>query len=191
MCNAALTPLPPRSALRTAITDHMRTPEPLEAAPRPDPVIALMQESGKTIPSAISEIREAVDFLRYYATQIPGLDTRPLGSVACISPWNFPVSIFVGRVATALAAGNGVLAKLAEKAPLIAQIDAMRKMSTIPSSAAADVHARHVRPADADRDPGSFCADKGGLWTRPSRRAFPSSQPPPQRYERSTPLALV
>jgi RHH-type transcriptional regulator, proline utilization regulon repressor / proline dehydrogenase / delta 1-pyrroline-5-carboxylate dehydrogenase len=96
-----------------------RAADMLEA--EPDQILSLLiREAGKTVPNAISEIREAVDFLRYYATQIPGLDTRPLGPVACISPWNFPLSIFVGQLAAALAAGNSVLAKPAEETPLVA-----------------------------------------------------------------------
>ncbi|KAB0630820.1 aldehyde dehydrogenase family protein, partial [Burkholderia territorii] len=84
----------------------------------------IVREAGKSLPNAIAEIREAVDFLRYYAAQIRGEfsnDThRPLGPVVCISPWNFPLAIFMGQVAAALAAGNTVLAKPAEQTPLIA-----------------------------------------------------------------------
>ncbi len=84
----------------------------------------LVRESGKTLANAIAEVREAVDFLRYYAAQVRtgfSNDThRPLGPVVCISPWNFPLAIFVGQVAAALAAGNTVLAKPAEQTPLIA-----------------------------------------------------------------------
>jgi RHH-type proline utilization regulon transcriptional repressor/proline dehydrogenase/delta 1-pyrroline-5-carboxylate dehydrogenase len=84
----------------------------------------VVREAGKSLPNAVSEIREAIDFLRYYSTQIRGEfsnDThRPLGPVACISPWNFPLAIFMGQVAAALAAGNTVLAKPAEQTPLIA-----------------------------------------------------------------------
>ncbi|SDU26829.1 trifunctional transcriptional regulator/proline dehydrogenase/L-glutamate gamma-semialdehyde dehydrogenase [Geopseudomonas guangdongensis] len=84
----------------------------------------LVRESGKTFANAIAEVREAVDFLRYYAAQARshfGNDShRPLGPVVCISPWNFPLAIFSGQVAAALAAGNTVLAKPAEQTPLIA-----------------------------------------------------------------------
>jgi RHH-type proline utilization regulon transcriptional repressor/proline dehydrogenase/delta 1-pyrroline-5-carboxylate dehydrogenase len=83
----------------------------------------LIREAGKTIANAIGEIREAVDFLRYYAAQSdnPGTATHaPLGLAACISPWNFPLAIFTGQIAAALAAGNAVLAKPAEETPLIA-----------------------------------------------------------------------
>ncbi len=93
----------------------------------------LAREAGKTLPDAVSELREAVDFLRYYAQEIPPLarlpDTTaegsdapraPLGTVTCISPWNFPLAIFTGQIAAALAAGNAVLAKPAEQTPLVA-----------------------------------------------------------------------
>jgi RHH-type transcriptional regulator, proline utilization regulon repressor / proline dehydrogenase / delta 1-pyrroline-5-carboxylate dehydrogenase len=87
-------------------------------------LIALaVREAGKSWTNAVAELREAVDFLRYYAAQARGLDNaahRPLGPVACISPWNFPLAIFTGQVAAALAAGNPVLAKPAEQTPLIA-----------------------------------------------------------------------
>jgi RHH-type proline utilization regulon transcriptional repressor/proline dehydrogenase/delta 1-pyrroline-5-carboxylate dehydrogenase len=80
-----------------------------------------VREAGKSLPNAIAEIREAVDFLRYYAAEIRSASTsRALGPVSCISPWNFPLAIFTGQVAAALAAGNSVLAKPAEQTPLIA-----------------------------------------------------------------------
>jgi RHH-type proline utilization regulon transcriptional repressor/proline dehydrogenase/delta 1-pyrroline-5-carboxylate dehydrogenase len=82
----------------------------------------LVREAGKSLPNAVGEVREAVDFLRYYAAEADKLpkDARPLGVVACISPWNFPLAIFTGQIAAALAAGNTVLAKPAEETPLIA-----------------------------------------------------------------------
>jgi RHH-type proline utilization regulon transcriptional repressor/proline dehydrogenase/delta 1-pyrroline-5-carboxylate dehydrogenase len=80
-----------------------------------------VREAGKSLPNAIAEIREAVDFLRYYAAEIRNSgDAGALGPVTCISPWNFPLAIFTGQVAAALAAGNVVLAKPAEQTPLIA-----------------------------------------------------------------------
>ncbi len=91
---------------------------------RTDDLIGLMvREAGKTYTNAVAEVREAVDFLRYYAAEAlrvltPG--APPLGVVACISPWNFPLAIFAGQVAAALAAGNTVVAKPAEETPLIA-----------------------------------------------------------------------
>ena len=84
----------------------------------------LMREAGKTAANAIAEVREAVDFLRYYARQVDrAFDNAShvaLGPIVCISPWNFPLAIFTGQVAAALAAGNTVLAKPAEQTPLIA-----------------------------------------------------------------------
>ena len=80
-----------------------------------------VREAGKSLPNAIAEIREAVDFLRYYAAQVEHAPaTLALGPVTCISPWNFPLAIFTGQLAAALAAGNVVLAKPAEQTPLIA-----------------------------------------------------------------------
>ena len=81
----------------------------------------LAREAGKTPPDAVSELREAVDFLRYYAAgaQKNG-SADAIGLVSCISPWNFPLAIFTGQIAAALAAGNAVLAKPAEQTPLIA-----------------------------------------------------------------------
>jgi len=80
-----------------------------------------IREAGKSLPNAIAEVREAVDFLRYYAAQVHGTpNALALGPVVCISPWNFPLAIFIGEVSAALAAGNVVLAKPAEQTPLIA-----------------------------------------------------------------------
>ncbi|MDF2638606.1 MAG: putA [Novosphingobium lindaniclasticum] len=83
----------------------------------------VIREAGKSAANAIAEVREAIDFLRYYAKQARetfGADQIPLGPVVCISPWNFPLAIFAGQVAAALVAGNPVLAKPAEETPLIA-----------------------------------------------------------------------
>lgn len=84
----------------------------------------LVREAGKTLANAVAEVREAVDFLRYYAEQavqvLSEQPHHPLGTVACISPWNFPLAIFIGQVAAALVAGNTVVAKPAEQTPLIA-----------------------------------------------------------------------
>ena len=83
-----------------------------------------VREAGKTLGNAVAEVREAVDFLRYYAAQAraefdaPGI--APCGPIVAIAPWNFPLAIFTGEVAAALAAGNPVLAKPAEQTPLIA-----------------------------------------------------------------------
>ncbi|MCI2399033.1 bifunctional proline dehydrogenase/L-glutamate gamma-semialdehyde dehydrogenase PutA [Aliiroseovarius subalbicans] len=85
------------------------------------PLFALLaREAGKTQLDAVGELREAVDFLRYYASQAEGLTAPARGLFCCISPWNFPLAIFTGQIAGALAAGNGVLAKPAEQTGLIA-----------------------------------------------------------------------
>jgi RHH-type transcriptional regulator, proline utilization regulon repressor / proline dehydrogenase / delta 1-pyrroline-5-carboxylate dehydrogenase len=95
-------------------------------ADMPRCIALLVREAGKTWAHAVGEVREAVDFLRYYAAQVRrdfdnGTHT-PLGPVVCISPWNFPLAIFLGQVAAALAAGNTVLAKPAEATPAIAAL---------------------------------------------------------------------
>ncbi|MBV9692315.1 MAG: bifunctional proline dehydrogenase/L-glutamate gamma-semialdehyde dehydrogenase PutA, partial [Alphaproteobacteria bacterium] len=96
-----------------------------------------VREGGKTLPNALGELREAVDLLRYYAAQarekfenpieLPGptgesnqLSLHGRGPFFCVAPWNFPLAIFIGQVAGALAAGNSVLSKPAERTPLIA-----------------------------------------------------------------------
>src|SRR6056297_2417321 len=78
----------------------------------------LAREAGKGLPDAVAELREAVDFLRYYASFAGG--GAPRGTIACISPWNFPLAIFTGQIAGALAAANAVVAKPAEATALIA-----------------------------------------------------------------------
>jgi len=100
----------------------------------------LVREAGKTYANAIAEVREAVDFLRYYAAQVrQHFDNgthQPLGVVVCISPWNFPLAIFIGQIAAALAAGNSVLAKPAEQTPLIAfQATQLLHQAGVPRSA--------------------------------------------------------
>ncbi|WFE74545.1 bifunctional proline dehydrogenase/L-glutamate gamma-semialdehyde dehydrogenase PutA [Roseinatronobacter sp. S2] len=80
----------------------------------------LAREAGKTQLDAVGELREAVDFLRYYALQAQNLTTPARGMFTCISPWNFPLAIFTGQIAGALAAGDSVLAKPAEQTPVIA-----------------------------------------------------------------------
>lgn len=86
-------------------------------------MVLLSRESGKTYPNGIAEVREAVDFLRYYSTQAKNLSNTlnaPLGTILCISPWNFPLAIFLGQISAALVAGNTVIAKPAEQTPLVA-----------------------------------------------------------------------
>ena len=103
-------------------------------------ILALLQaEAGKTLDDALAELREAVDFLRYYAGEaerlfavpiaLPGptgeenrLIYRPRGVFVAIAPWNFPLAIFTGQIAAALAAGNAVVAKPAEQTPLIGHL---------------------------------------------------------------------
>ncbi|MEE9313841.1 MAG: bifunctional proline dehydrogenase/L-glutamate gamma-semialdehyde dehydrogenase PutA [Rhizobiaceae bacterium] len=82
----------------------------------------LMAEAGKTLLDCVGELREAVDFLRYYASQAVLSKGKSAGVFTCISPWNFPLAIFTGQISAALAAGNGVLAKPAESTPLIASL---------------------------------------------------------------------
>ena len=89
----------------------------------PDLLGLIMREAGKSAANAVSEVREAVDFLRYYAVQARTTltaENQPLGAIICISPWNFPLAIFTGQIAAALASGNAVVAKPAEETPLIA-----------------------------------------------------------------------
>ncbi len=108
----------------------------LEGA-RAEAMALCIREAGKTIPDALAEVREAVDFARYYAARARADFSQPLtlpgptgednsialagrGIFACISPWNFPLAIFSGQILAALAAGNTVIAKPAEQTPLIA-----------------------------------------------------------------------
>ncbi|MGE3297726.1 MAG: bifunctional proline dehydrogenase/L-glutamate gamma-semialdehyde dehydrogenase PutA [Porticoccaceae bacterium] len=136
------------AAAQDAASDWERTPAETRAglleriadayeAQRPALLALLVREAGKTLPDAVAEVREAVDFCRYYAAEarrllaapqaLPGptgernrLALRGRGPFVCISPWNFPLAIFTGQIAAALAAGNPVLAKPAEQTPLIA-----------------------------------------------------------------------
>ena len=84
----------------------------------------LAREAAKTLGDAVNEVREAVDFLRYYAAEAvtAGESLKARGIWTCISPWNFPLAIFTGQIAAALAAGNAVLAKPAEQTPMIAHL---------------------------------------------------------------------
>ncbi|HEZ8100660.1 TPA: bifunctional proline dehydrogenase/L-glutamate gamma-semialdehyde dehydrogenase PutA, partial [Neisseria meningitidis] len=82
-----------------------------------------VREAGKTLNNAIAEVREAVDFCRYYANEAEHTlpqDAKAVGAIVAISPWNFPLAIFTGEVVSALAAGNTVIAKPAEQTSLIA-----------------------------------------------------------------------
>lgn len=112
----AATPVATRAAALERAADALQAEMPVLIG-------LLIREAGKSAANAIAEVREAVDFLRYYAEQARAqfaAGAAPLGPVVCISPWNFPLAIFTGQVAAALAAGNPVLAKPAEETPLIA-----------------------------------------------------------------------
>ncbi len=123
-------------------------------------IVALLQiEAGKTLDDALAECREAVDYCRYYAAQarltlapqpMPGptgesneLRYRGRGVFVCISPWNFPLAIFLGQVSAALVAGNTVVAKPAEQTPLVAALAvALLHEAGVPMSAL------HLVPGD-------------------------------------------
>lgn len=120
------------AASRAAILEHAAD---LLEQRMPQFITLCTREAGKTIPDGVAEVREAVDFLRYYAGQarsafvpeaLPGptgesnaLQLAGRGVFVCISPWNFPLAIFAGQIAAALAAGNSVLAKPAEQTTLV------------------------------------------------------------------------
>lgn len=112
---AAARPWDAPAAERAAILTHASH---LYEQHAPELFALLAREAGKTLPDAVAELREAVDFLRYYASL--ATDAPPRGLVACISPWNFPLAIFTGQIAAALVTGNAVLAKPAQQTPLIA-----------------------------------------------------------------------
>ncbi|GAA5083244.1 bifunctional proline dehydrogenase/L-glutamate gamma-semialdehyde dehydrogenase PutA [Lysobacter panacisoli] len=120
------------AASRAAILEHAAD---LLEQRMPEYIALCTREAGKTVPDGVAEVREAVDFLRYYGAQarkqfavepLPGptgesntLQLSGRGVFVCISPWNFPLAIFAGQIAAALAAGNSVLAKPAEQTNLI------------------------------------------------------------------------
>jgi RHH-type transcriptional regulator, proline utilization regulon repressor / proline dehydrogenase / delta 1-pyrroline-5-carboxylate dehydrogenase len=148
------TPVDARAAALGAAADRLE-------ASRGTFIALLQEEGGRTLDDAVAEVREAVDFLRYYAAEgrhalspltLPGptgeaneLRYRGRGVFVCISPWNFPLAIFLGQVSAALVAGNSVIAKPAEQTPLIAA-EAVRLMhaSGIPASAL------HLVPGDGE-----------------------------------------
>ncbi len=122
------------AAERAAILEHAAD---LYQSHGAELIARVIREGGRTIPAAVAELREAVDYLRYYALRaradfatpepLPGptgernqIELHGRGVFACISPWNFPLAIFTGQVAAALAAGNAVVAKPAEQTPLTA-----------------------------------------------------------------------
>ena len=147
-----------------------------------------VREAGKTVADGVADVREAVDFLRYYAAlaraefagpqPLPGptgerneISLHGRGVFACISPWNFPLAIFTGQVAAALAAGNAVIAKPAEQTPLTA-FAAVRLLheAGVPRRRAAVPAGRRARPSAA-----RWCAT----------RASPASRSPARRRSRS------
>ncbi|HUH29852.1 MAG TPA: bifunctional proline dehydrogenase/L-glutamate gamma-semialdehyde dehydrogenase PutA [Rhodanobacter sp.] len=124
------------AASRAAILEHAA--EQLEAR-RGEFIALCVREAGKSLPDAIAEVREAADFLRYYAAMARRLFGQPQalpgptgesnqlflngrGVFVCISPWNFPLAIFLGQISAALAAGNAVIAKPAEQTSLIGHL---------------------------------------------------------------------
>jgi len=140
-------------------------------ADRPAFMALAVREAGKTIPDALAEVREAVDFLRYYAQRaradfaqplaLPGptgernqLELHGRGVFACISPWNFPLAIFCGQVSAALAAGNAVVAKPAEQTPLIA----MRAVEML-HRAGVPADVLHLLPGDGPKVGAPLAAD--------------------------------
>jgi RHH-type transcriptional regulator, proline utilization regulon repressor / proline dehydrogenase / delta 1-pyrroline-5-carboxylate dehydrogenase len=131
----------------------------------------IVREGGRTIPAALSEVREAGDYLRYYAARaradfaraelLPGptgerneLALKGRGAFACISPWNFPLAIFTGQIAAALAAGNAVIAKPAEQTPLVAAA-ALRHLL----AAGIPPDALHLLPGSGERVGAALVAD--------------------------------
>jgi RHH-type proline utilization regulon transcriptional repressor/proline dehydrogenase/delta 1-pyrroline-5-carboxylate dehydrogenase len=137
----------------------------------PEFVAMCVREAGKTVPDSVAEVREAVDFLRYYAARtradfaapvrMPGptgesneVSLHGRGVFACISPWNFPLAIFTGQVAAALAAGNAVLAKPAEQTPLVAA-QAVRLLL----QAGVPAETLHFLPGDGARVGSRLVAD--------------------------------
>ncbi len=160
-------------------------------------LIGLMQrEGGKTLDDAVAEIREAADFCRYYAEDarralapqaMPGptgesneLRYRGRGVFVCISPWNFPLAIFTGQIAAALAAGNAVVAKPAEQTPLVAAA-AVRLLhdAGVPASAL------HLVPGDG-KVGAALVADKraAGIVFTGSTEVGPCDQPRARRQGR-------
>jgi RHH-type proline utilization regulon transcriptional repressor/proline dehydrogenase/delta 1-pyrroline-5-carboxylate dehydrogenase len=148
------TPASDRAAMLRKLAELMETER--------DTLMGLcVREAGKTIDDALAELREAVDFCRYYAMRgetdfadsgllLPGptgesnrLTLQGRGVFVCISPWNFPLAIFTGQIAAALMAGNAVIAKPAEQTPLIAAYTA-----GLIHKAGVPANAFHLLPGD-------------------------------------------
>jgi RHH-type proline utilization regulon transcriptional repressor/proline dehydrogenase/delta 1-pyrroline-5-carboxylate dehydrogenase len=152
---------------RAAILD--RTADLMEQS-MPELMAIAVREGGKTLPDAVAEIREAVDFCHYYAigarrdfetSDLPGptgeansLAQHGRGVFACISPWNFPIAIFTGQVAAALAAGNAVVAKPAEQTPLAAAA-----VIRLFHEAGVPPEILHCLPGDGETIGGALIAD--------------------------------
>jgi RHH-type transcriptional regulator, proline utilization regulon repressor / proline dehydrogenase / delta 1-pyrroline-5-carboxylate dehydrogenase len=153
---------------RAAILDHAAD---LYERDRDALMALIIREGGRTIPAALSEVREAADYLRYYGARaradfaeplaLPGptgernrIALRGRGVFACISPWNFPLAIFTGQVAAALAAGNAVIAKPAEQTPLTAAA-AIRHL--LAAGVPCDV--LHLLPGSGEAVGGALVAD--------------------------------
>lgn len=149
------TPVEARAAVLRRAADLMEAHAPALMA-------ILTKEAGKTLPDGVAEVREAVDFCRYYADQaeqhfqvltLPGptgelnqLSLHGRGVIACISPWNFPLAIFMGQIVAALVTGNAVIAKPAEQTPAIAHY-AVKLL--LEAGVPADV--LHLLPGDGER----------------------------------------
>ncbi len=178
-------------AERAAVLD--RASERLEAQ-APEWIALVVREAGRTIPDAIAELREAVDFLRYYGAQLRDVDVFaravPLGPVACISPWNFPLAIFTGQVAAALAAGNVVLAKPAEQTPLVAT-----RLVRLLHEAGVDVGALQLLPGKGETVGAALVADsriRGVVFTGSTRVARSIARSLAARLDaRGQPIALI
>ena len=186
----AATPVEERAALLERAADRLEINR--------GRLLALLQsEAGKTLDDALAELREAIDYCRYYAAlarstlapqPMPGptgesnvLRYRGRGVFVCISPWNFPLAIFLGQVAAALVAGNTVVAKPAEQTPLIAALAiALLHEAGVPKMAL------HLVPGDGDRrrEPGRASADCGRRLYRLDRSG-PRHQPGARREGRT------
>ena len=144
------TPLAERAAVLDRAADRLEAELPAWCG-------LLVNEARKTLGDCVAEVREAIDFCRYYAAQareqlapreLPGptgesntLHLRGRGVFVCISPWNFPLAIFAGQVAAALVAGNAVAAKPAEQTPAVAQrFVALLHAAGVPGDALALLH---------------------------------------------------
>ena len=179
----------PAAEERAAILE--RAADLIEGA-RTELLALLAREAGKTLPDGLGEVREAADFCRYYAMLAkrdfaapvelagPTGETNRLalagrGAFVCISPWNFPLAIFVGQVAAAYAAGNAVVAKPAEQTPLVAH-RAVRLL-----------HEAGIAPEALGFVPGRGETVGAALVADPRAAGVPSPGPPPPRRRSTAP----